>query len=211
MSSTKPDLTGIKNIIFDFGNVLLNIDPRLTQHAFTELGIKPGVDFWGSRSSADLLISFEQGKISPNEFRKGALAMLSEGVTDEQVNKAWNALLLDFPAYRVELLKQLQPDYRLFLLSNSNQIHYEHYISYFEEKFGFPLRDLFEKMWFSHQLRYVKPNPHIFTTVLKDANLIPQQTLFIDDTLMHVEAARQLGIKVWHLKPDEDVVDLFKK
>ncbi|MDY0344704.1 MAG: HAD family phosphatase [Lentimicrobium sp.] len=205
----KPDLTGIKNIIFDFGNVLLNIDPRLTQQAFTELGIRPGVDFWGSQSSTELLINFEKGNISPDAFRKGALEMLSEGLTSEQVDQAWNALLLDFPSERVDLLKKLRHNYRLFLLSNSNEIHFIHYIKGFGEKFGFPLAGLFEKMWFSHQLRRLKPDPQIFTFVIDDAALQPQQTLFIDDTLAHVEAARSLGIKAWHLKPGQDVVDLF--
>ena len=204
-----PDLTGIKNIIFDFGNVLLNIDPRLTQQAFSELGIRPGVDFWGSRSSADLLINFEKGKLSSDEFRKGALEMLNQGIKANQVDTAWNALLLDFPSDRVKLLKKLRHNYRLFLLSNSNQIHFDLYINDFKVKFGFPLADLFDKMWFSHELGKIKPDPQIFTFVLNDAGLMPQQTLFIDDTLIHVEAARDSGIKAWHLKPGEEVVDLF--
>jgi putative hydrolase of the HAD superfamily len=203
------DLTGIRNIIFDFGNVLLNIDPRLTQQAFADLGIRPEVDFWGSRSSAQLLINFEKGNIAPDEFRKGALNMLNDGITPDQVDQAWNALLLDFPSKRVDMLKQLRQHYRLYLLSNSNQIHYMHYTRAFEQKFGFPLDTLFEKMWFSHQLGRVKPDPQIFTFVLDDANLIPQQTLFIDDTLMHVEAARNLKINAWHLKPGDEVVDLL--
>ncbi len=157
----KPDLTEIKNIIFDFGNVLLNINPRLTQEAFSTIGIKPGVDFWGSRSSAELLLNLEKGLISPEDFRKGALEKLVEGTTNEEVDKAWNALLLDLPSKRVELIKRLAQKYRIFLLSNSNQIHFDYYINEFESKFGFPLSTLFEKTWFSHNLGMVKPDPEI--------------------------------------------------
>ncbi len=205
----KIDLTGIKNIIFDFGNVLLNIDPARSAKAFTELGIKEGVDFWGSRSSSDLLIGLEKGSITPDEFRKGAMEMLVPGVTPQQVDEAWNALLLDFPPKRVEKLKALKLQYRLLLLSNSNQIHYECFMSRFEKEYGFPLNDLFEKLWFSHQVGMVKPNQEIFRFVLSDAGLNPAETLFIDDTLVHVEAARKLGINAVHLEPGMDVTELL--
>lgn len=205
----KINLNGIKNIIFDFGNVLLNIDPSLSAKAFTKLGIKEGVDFWGSRSSSELLIGLEKGTITPEEFRKGALEMLVESITPQQVNEAWNALLLDLPFERVEMLKRLKPDYRLFLLSNSNQIHYEYFMPGFEEKFGFQMGDLFEKLWFSHQLGLIKPGMEIYRHVLKDADLNPAETLFIDDTLVNVEAARSLGVNAWHLEPGMEISELL--
>ena len=95
--TAKIDLNGIKSIIFDFGNVLLNIDLRLSANAFAALGIKEGVDFWCGPDSSKLLISLEKGTITPDEFRKGALEMLVEGITNQQVNEAWNVLLLDLP------------------------------------------------------------------------------------------------------------------
>lgn len=205
----KIELNGIKNIIFDFGNVLLNIDPARSAKAFMELGIKDGVDFWGSRSSSDLLIGLEKGAITPDEFRKRALEMLVSGVTPQQVDEAWNALLLDLPPKRIEKLNELKAKYRLFLLSNSNQIHYECYMSRFENEFGFSLDTLFEKLWFSHQLGMVKPHQEIFRFVLNDAGLNPAETLFIDDTLIHVEAARSLGIKAWHLEAGMDITELI--
>ncbi|MDY0104520.1 MAG: HAD family phosphatase [Lentimicrobium sp.] len=202
-------LTGIKNIIFDFGNVLLNINPALSAKAFQNLGIKEGVDFWGSRSSSDMLIGLEKGTITPDEFRRRALGMLVPGITTQQVDDAWNALLLDLPARRIERIKGLRSEHRIFLLSNSNQIHYECFMSRFEKEFGFPLGDLFEKCWFSHQLGMVKPNQEIFRYILNDAGLNPAETLFIDDTLVHVEAARSLGIKAFHLQPGMDIVELL--
>jgi len=209
MKMGKTDLRGIKNIIFDFGNILLNIEPNLSAKAFTELGIREGADFWGSRASSEMLIGLEKGAISPDEFRTAALEMLVPGVTPQQIDDAWNALLLDLPAKRVELLKSLGKKYRLFLLSNSNQIHYECYMGRFEKEFGFRMDDLFEKLWFSHHLGMVKPDPEIFRYVLNDADLKPEETLFIDDTLVHVEAARALGINAWHLLPEEDICELL--
>jgi putative hydrolase of the HAD superfamily len=205
----KLDLNGIKNIIFDFGKVLLNIDPALSAKAFMELGIKDGIDFWGSRSSSDLLIGLEKGTITPDEFRQGALEMLVPGITTQQVDEAWNALLLDLPPQRVEKLKTLKSQYRLFLLSNSNQIHYECFMSRFEQEFGFSLDTLFEKRWFSHQVGMVKPNQEIFDFVLNDAGLNPAETLFIDDTLVHVESARKAGINAVHLQPGMDITELL--
>lgn len=205
----KINLEGIKNIIFDFGNVIINIDPNLSASAFRALGIQEGVDFWGSRASSEMLIGLEKGSISPDKFRAGALEMLVPGITPQQVDDAWNALLLNLPAERVELLKSLGKKYRIFLLSNSNQIHYDCFISRFREEYGFGMDDLFEKLWFSHQLGLVKPDPAIFTYVLNDAGLKPEETLFIDDTLVHVEAAKSLGIGVFHLRPETNICALF--
>lgn len=209
MNLERIELDGIKNIIFDFGQVLLNINPTLSAEAFTNLGIRNGVDFWGSRNSSDLLIGLEKGMLSPDDFRKGALEMLVPGITPKQVDDAWNALLLDLPPIRVEKLKMLKPNYRLFLLSNSNQIHYDCYMGRFEKEHGYSMERLFEKLWFSFQLGLLKPDPEIFRYVLKDAGLIPEETLFIDDTLVHVEAARSVGINAFHLIPGTEICSLL--
>lgn len=205
----KPDLRYIKNIIFDFGNVLLNINPELTSGAFRKLGIKDETDFFGGRGSLELMQRFERGFATPDEFRQSIAASMKTIVTHAQIDEAWNALLLDFPPERVELVKKLGQTHRLFLLSNSNQIHYEVFTSDFQKTYGYPLEFLFEKMWFSHQVGLSKPDAAIFEFVLKDKMLDPKETLFIDDTLMHVEAGRKTGIQAWHLKPGIDVCDLF--
>lgn len=205
----KPDLSQIKNIIFDFGNVLLNINPELTASAFRKLGIRVESDFFGGRGSLELMLRFERGQATPDEFRHSVAASLKEKVTYAQIDEAWNALLLDFPLKRVEMLRTLSKTYRLFLLSNSNQIHYEAFTSEFQKRYGYPLESLFEKMWFSHQVGLSKPDAAIFEFVLNDKMLDPAETLFIDDTLMHVEAAQTTGLQAWHLQANTDVCDLF--
>jgi putative hydrolase of the HAD superfamily len=206
----KPDLKNIKNIIFDFGNVLLNINPALTAEAFKKLGIKDESDFFGGRSSIELMVKYERGQATSEEFIQAISSSVSDIVTNKEIIDAWNALLLDFPSKRVELLQQLRSDYRLFLLSNTNQIHFEKYTQQFQAIYGYPLESLFEKMWFSHQIGLSKPDTAVFEFVLKDKNLNPAETLFIDDTLMHVEAARKSGIYGWHLTQGSDVCEILK-
>lgn len=201
----KPDLRSIKNIIFDFGNVLLNINPSLTASAFKSLGIKDEADFFGGRSSIELMVKFERGQASSEEFIRAISAAVTSKISDQQIIDAWNSLLLDFPPERIELLKNLGQKYRLFLLSNTNQIHYEAYMYDFQQRYSFSLDSLFEKLWFSHQIGLSKPDTAIFEYVLKDKSLLPEETLFIDDTLMHVEAARKTGMKAWHLLPGVEI------
>ena len=201
----KPDLSNIKNIIFDFGNVLLNINPSLTAIAFKSLGIKDEADFFGGRSSLELMVKFERGQATSEEFIRAISAAVTGEINDQQIIDAWNALLLDFPPERIELLTTLGQKYRLFLLSNTNQIHYEAYMHNFQQRYGFSLDILFEKLWFSHQIGLSKPDTAIFEYVLKDKSLLTEETLFIDDTLMHVEAARKTGMKAWHLLPGVEI------
>jgi putative hydrolase of the HAD superfamily len=209
MQTGKINLQGIKNIIFDLGQVLLNIDPNLSAKAFAKLGIREGVDFWGSRSSNEMLIRFEKGAIPADEFRQIALEKLVPGIKPQEVDEAWNALLLDFPARKVEKLNSLRKTFLIFLLSNTNQIHNECYMGRFENENGYGLGELFDRLWFSHQIGLVKPDPEIFRYVLNDGGLNPEETLFIDDTLVHVEAARSVGINGWHLLPETDICDLL--
>lgn len=208
MSNISPDLTGIKNIVFDFGRVLLDIDPRLTQMGLAQLEYKPDDATKGAKDD-EIVVNLETGKISAKEFIDAVLEVVKDGTNDEDIIRVWNAMLLDFPERHVETLRKLRETYNIFLLSNSNQIHYDHYMKVFSDKYGFDLSDLFDKMWFSFQLGVIKPDPRIFEFILHDAQLKAEETLFVDDTLMHVEAAMKLGIRGFHLSGDNDISDLF--
>lgn len=208
MNNSFPDLSGIKNIVFDFGRVLLNINPLLTSIALGELGYRPQDERTGGKDD-EIVIDLEKGKIPPDEFINEVLKVLKEGVTREDVIKAWNVMLLDFPVHHVDMLKRLGEKYNLFLLSNSNQIHYDKYTSDFRNKYGFELNSMFKKAWYSFQVGGIKPEPSIFRHILFEGNLDPAETLFIDDTLMHVEAARDLGIRAYHLTGNDDISDLI--
>jgi glucose-1-phosphatase len=202
----------IKNIIFDFGGVICNIDVRLTEKAFIDLGLKKFDTGRSISDSAGLFEDIETGAISPEVFRDGLRKFFEHPVTDVQLDAAWNAMLLDIPEPRVRLLEKVREHYRIFLLSNSNEIHYNCYVQNFRKQFGHRgFEGFFEKAWFSYRIGLKKPSPDIFRYVLQDGKLDPSETLFIDDTLVHVEGARNAGIHGYHLLLDkgEQILDLF--
>jgi glucose-1-phosphatase len=202
----------IKNIIFDFGGVICNIDVNLTRKAFVNLGLKNFDTGDSITSTSGLFEGLETGAITPARFREQMRQFFECGITDEQIDGAWNSLLLDIPEPRIRLLEELSKRYRIFLLSNSNKIHYDCYVKTFREQFGYADFDaLFEKAWFSFRIGLKKPSQEIFRHVLQEASLDPAETLFIDDTLVHVEGAGAAGIHAYHLRIDagEGIMDLF--
>ena len=196
----------IDTIIFDFGDIFINLDKEATPAALKKLGLKE----WNSNLDA-MNLEFEKGKISEMEFILGFQNYIPYASILE-IREAWNAILLDFPLYRLEFLQMLSQKYRLFLLSNTDSIHIER----FQHKAGITFyRDFykcFEKVYFSYELGMRKPDAAIFEFVIKEHNLSPKNTLFVDDNFENIESAQKLGLQTWHLqKGEEDVVDLFEE
>lgn len=208
MEQNKPDLQGIKNIVFDFGRVLLNINPLLTQEGLAELGYRPDSESAGAKDD-EIVVKLECGTITDDDFIDSVLSVVKEGATAQDIIRVWNAMLLDFPENHIVTLRKLKKDYKIYLLSNSNSIHFNSYTATFRERYGVELGSLFEKMWFSFHIGIIKPDPAIFRFILKDEKLEPSETLFVDDTLIHVEAAKSLGIRGFHLTGTQDISDLF--
>lgn len=199
----------IKNIIFDLGGVLLNIDYHLTKKAFIDLGYEDFDEMFSQFRSNELFEDLEMGKISNEAFYEKLIPLAKSPVEIERINHAWNAMLLDFRKESLEFLKQLKNKYQLFLLSNTNDIHWQAFDRLFRESVaGHSLDDYFTKAWYSHKIGYRKPNNDIFEFVLKDAGLKAEETLFIDDSINNIEVAKQLGIQVHHLLPGEKIEDL---
>jgi FMN phosphatase YigB (HAD superfamily) len=203
------NLNGIKNIIFDLGGVILDIDYNLTVKAFDGLGIPNFKEQYSKMSQSNLFDNIETGKISPVEFRDLIREVAQKTISDAEIDTAWNALILHLPQYRIEILKNLQVNYRLFLLSNTNKIHYDDYSEVIKRENGIEgLELLFEKTYLSHEMGLRKPDPEIFQVVLNENNLVPKETLFIDDSPQHIASAKTLGIVAYHLE-NEDIGDLF--
>jgi putative hydrolase of the HAD superfamily len=203
----------IKNIIFDFGGVICNIDVTLTEHAFHKLGLQRFDKKKAVTDTAGLFEQFETGRISPDDFRCQVRSHFGSSLSDQVIDEAWNALLLDIPPERIRILEGLRKNYRIFLLSNSNKIHYDHYLNDFRIRYGFQDFDaLFEKAWFSFNIGLKKPDPTIFKFVLQYSGLQPDETLFIDDTLIHVVSAQRTGLNAHHLKiaDGRSILDIFK-
>ena len=190
----------IRNIIFDFGNVICNIDVRITENRFVEMGFKIDDPDYPASASKRIFEELEAGKLTPAQFRDSLRPFFDQPVSDREIDDAWNALLLDIPQERIDMLEKIRNNYRTFMLTNTNQIHYLQYVQTFRKQTGYDDFDgLFEKAFYSYRIGLQKPDPEIFRYVLNDSHLLPSETLFIDDTLMHVESAHSLGIHAHHL------------
>jgi glucose-1-phosphatase len=204
-----PSPEKIENIIFDFGGVICDLEIPRTEEKFKAFGPPkdPNADPSGFEKLVDV---YESGKASSEEFRKAIRGHYLTEPSDAAIDDAWNALLAGIPEKRIRLLEKLRNSYRIFLLSNSNEIHYDHYVKDFREKFGYgDFDELFEKAYFSYRIGMRKPDPLIFQHVLEDKKLLPAETLFIDDTPVHTITAAKLGMAAYHLKPGEDITELF--
>jgi len=204
-------LKGIRNIIFDLGGVLLNIDPMKTIDAFGKLGMEQLVGDKGLTYDHDIFYMMEQGKITSDEFREGVLALLPHRVSYQQVDDAWTAMLLDFPTIRVELLKSLRKNFGIYLFSNTNAIHVERFHSNFRNQHGFEVSALFEEDFYSNEIGYRKPSPESFQEIIRLSGINPEESLFIDDSLPNVEGAITCGLKGYWLKPGQKAEEIFRE
>lgn len=199
----------IKNIIFDLGGVILNIDYNLTSKALKKLGIKDFDTIYSQANQNNVFNDFETGKLSSEDFTK-YLKQFTPNKTDLKINKAWNAMLLDLPKERIQLLKSIKSNYRIFLLSNTNQIHVNAFSSYLDSEFGKNLFEgIFENHYYSNEIGFRKPNANAFNHVLNENGLIAQETLFIDDSIQHIEGAKKVGLNTEWLKAGKDITSLF--
>jgi HAD superfamily hydrolase (TIGR01509 family) len=203
-------LKGIKNIIFDLGGVLLNIDPKKTIEAFGLLGMEQLVGDKGLTYDHEIFYQMEQGKITPDEFRDGVRKLISIEVTNDQIDAAWTAMLLDFPGNRVELLRNLQKEYKIYLFSNTNAIHVEKYHSDFRKLHGIEVSSLFEIDFYSNEIGFRKPSPESFQEIIRLSGINPEESIFIDDSLLNVEAAIACGLKGFWLEPGQKIENVFE-
>lgn len=195
----------IKNIIFDLGGVLLNLDFGLTNKAFEHLGIKDFKQYFNKGQQVHLFNQFETGKITEHEFCEGLRQLTQLNLSNDDIVAAWNSMLLDFPVIRKEILIALKKKYRLFLLSNTNETHVSAFNKIVQRDIGLTTLDpLFEKSYFSNEIGYRKPNKDAFNYVLQQHELLPEETLFIDDSIQHVKGAKMCGIHAYHLKVVEE-------
>ncbi|AYL99375.1 HAD family hydrolase [Mucilaginibacter celer] len=205
-------MENIKNIIFDYGNVIFSIDFKRVQQSWNQLGIANPETFFGHKEQDAIFDKFDRGEVTAAQFREYVREKTNNpALTDEQIDAAWNSILVGIAEGNHDLLLQLKDKYRTFLLSNINAIHYDYIMNYLKTDFGFDGNDhLFEKTYYSHLTGKRKPEPAIFEQVLKENNLKPEETLFIDDSPQHLEAAKKLGIQTF-LMTAPDTIQLFAK
>lgn len=205
---TKP--AHIKNIIFDLGGVLLNIEPSITGKRLTEMGVQNLPQVLEKLASSRIYERLDTGALSDQGFRDEVRLACGINLSDDQVDEAWNALLLDFPAPRVQMLKELKENYNVYLLSNTNSIHFISYTKTFREVYGFEMKSLFEQLFLSYEMGVHKPDARIYRMALLKAGLKASETLFIDDSLANTEAAVACGLAAIHLKAGMEITDQVK-
>lgn len=206
-------MQNIKNIIFDYGNVIFNIDFARVQAAWKALGINNSAEFYGHRQQDPVFNLLERGEISSAGFRDRIRELANNpGLTDEQIDNAWNAIFVGIPEGNHELLLKVHARYRTFLLSNINAIHYDYVHRYLKYEFGLDNNDgFFEKVYYSHLVGKRKPDAAIFEQVLQENNLVPAETLFIDDSPQHLETAKQLGMQTFLMTAPDTIQQFFER
>jgi len=200
----------ITTLIFDFGGVLINLDISRCIRAFERLGVKNIDRYLGQYGQLGFFMHYEKGLINTEEFRNEMRKCSEKPLTDEQIDDAWCAFLLDIPQKKLDILTELRKKFRMLLLSNTNLLHIESSSKEEYIKRGKTIHDYFDKCYFSYEMGYAKPQPEIFEAVLKDIGLNSKECLFLDDSPKNIEQANKLGIQTYLVDPVEDLSFLLK-
>lgn len=201
----------IKNIIFDLGGVIMGLDVPKTIREFERLGIKNVVNDTGHHYTDAVFYDLEIGKVTDVEFIEKMKTKSELNPSSEEIRKAWNAMILEMPREKIEVLFHLKENYNIFLLSNTNSIHKAKFIREVNGENNISFNDLFKKAYYSHEVGIRKPDKQVFEFVLNDSVLEPQETLFVDDSLENLKAAEDLGIKTYHVSGYNSIDKLFTK
>lgn len=209
------DDKNIKNIIFDFGGVLLDIDISKTVDAFKKLGIEGFHEDDIYPETKNVFLELEMGNINTREFFEALREQYPSAnkASDKELYEAWCALLLDFDLKKFDLIKSLSSKYNLYLLSNTNYPHRIRFLNNYIRQTGFDMESLFKKCYYSDEMRGRKPDISIYNRVIKDAGIEPSETIFIDDNLVNITHAIESGMRGYYLKTKrgETILDIFEK
>ncbi|HEX8278216.1 MAG TPA: HAD family phosphatase, partial [Segetibacter sp.] len=196
-------------IIFDLGGVFIEIDFKKTENAFISLGITNFNHFYTQHTASTLFEDLETGKLNPEEFYEGFRKETGSSITDDQIRDAWNDMLGNFPAERLEWLEEIRGRYKTYLFSNTNIIHYDAFQKIYRECTGKnDFDDYFIRAYYSHNLGLRKPYPESFKKLLELENLNADETLFVDDTAKNINGAEEAGLQTFLLLPPKTVFDL---
>lgn len=198
----------IKNILFDLGGVILDINVQATLKRFYELGFPAELMQYPHSMTTDLFYKYETGKISADVFRNEIRRVSGVNVSDKDFDEAWTAMLLRIPAERCNLLKKLAERYDLYMLSNTSDLHTPVFERMFRENAGMEMHKLFTKIYYSHEIGFHKPDLEAWKYVLKDAGMKPEETLFLDDNIHNIKASQELGFKAIHIHERTHLLNL---
>ncbi len=198
----------IKNILFDLGGVILDIDVQATLKRFYELGFPPELLQYPHSMSTDLFFKYETGKIGTVEFHNEIRKSAGIDVSDKALDEAWIAMIVKIPRERAVLLKRLGERYDLYMLSNTSPLHVPVFEKMYFDVAGIPMHDTFKKLYYSFEIGYHKPDREAWEYVIADAGIIPRETLFLDDNIHNIKASQELGFQAIHIHERTRLTDL---
>ena len=200
----------IKNIVFDLGGVLVDLDFKSAINGLQEAGFANVKEQLQAFDRGGIFQKFELGEVNADEFRTAIRENSTVTLTDEEVDTLWNLMLLEIPREKLELILELRGKYMVYLLSNTNPIHWDYVCKNAFNYRGFRVNDYFEETFLSFEMHLTKPDKAIFEKVLEEANLLPEETLFIDDSEANCQAAEELGIHTHHYHIGDDLSKIFE-
>ncbi len=199
-----------KNLIFDIGNVIVDIDYSIPMKEFQKLSDADFSRIVSYSKQQPIFHQFEKGQISVPDFHKELKQFLRPGVTDEEIQRAWNSILIHYPKEKFELLHRLKSSYKIYALSNINETHVEAINTAVREKFGAKaFSDYFDVAYYSNEIGCRKPEAEIYDLITQKENLIPDETFFVDDMPENVEAAKKVGWRAFHLEHPDKLTTLL--
>ena len=199
----------IRNIVFDLGGVLVDLDFKAAINGLQQAGFTNVKEQLLAFDRNGIFQKFELGEITTDEFRTAIRENSTVTLTDEEVDNLWNLMLLEIPREKLELILELRGKYMVYLLSNTNSIHWDYVCKNAFNYRGFRVEDYFEETFLSYKMHLAKPNKAIFEKVLNDANLVAEETLFIDDSEANCKAAQEVGIHAHHYHIGDDLKEIF--
>lgn len=203
-----PQQQYIRNILFDLGGVILDIDVSATLKKFYEMGFPSELLQYPHNMNTDIFYKYEIGLIGTVDFRNEIRKVTGIDVSDEELDEAWNAMIVRIPAGRAALINRLSERYDLYMLSNTSPLHAPVYEKMYLDAAGIPMHDVFRKLYYSFQIGCHKPDLEAWEFVIKDAGIIPEETLFLDDNIHNIKASQELGFRAIHIHERTSLLDL---
>ncbi|MBC3785268.1 HAD family hydrolase [Spirosoma utsteinense] len=201
----------LKNLVFDLGDVIIPIDLTAPVRNFAMLANLPEDEVWAIWKEHNFINHYETGLLDDAAFRAEVRQLLKNDVwADEVIDTAWNTVLLDLPVERIARIQELKANHRLFLLSNTSPIHIRRVNDVLTQLNLPTLEQLFERVFYSYEVRLAKPSPDIYRHVLTEAGLVAEETAFFDDNAANIQAAAELGIQAVHVQPPMTIIDYVK-
>lgn len=202
------NFSSLKNILFDMGGVIIDLNVNATLEGFYNLGFPAHLLNYPENYNTDIFYKYETGQITTGEFRDAMRKATGVNFEDKAFDKAWGAMLVDIPAARIELIKKLADKYDLYILSNTSELHTPVFESLFLQNGGISMRDLFKQRFYSNEIGCHKPDDSSFRYVLEHAKIKAEETIFLDDNIHNIKASQSLGFNAIHISEWKRFEDL---